>query len=215
MNPLWLFAMIVADGVMPLVPGEAALLATASGAFAAGWPAVLGLAVLAATAALLGDTITYLLGRRLGSTRFAWQRHPRVADLLARTGDTLDRKGLPLIVSARLLPGWRVAIAFMAGATGMPRRRFVAASALGSSVWAAYLLVVGTTVGAVTGGNAIVVAVASLVIMALLAVVARRVRRALTGSASGTPRSRSIGLTRARRASGPRWAVRLAGAPAC
>lgn len=174
---LWLFALIFVDGIIPLVPGEAALLSQAPAAFTGGLPAVLVLAGVAATAAFLGDSATYLLGRWVGTSRFAWQRHHRVARLLERTGSELERRGLPLILSARLLPGWRVAITFMAGATHLGWPRFMVASALGAVLWAAYLLGIGTTVGAITGGGPILVAILSLAATAVLAHAARSLRR--------------------------------------
>jgi membrane-associated protein len=189
---LGLFAMIVADGVVPLVPGEAALLASAPAALAAGWPAVVGLAVLAATAAFLGDATAYHLGRRVGTDRFAWQRRERVARLLDRTGETLERRGTGLVATARMLPGWRVAVVYMAGATGMPWRRFALASALGAVLWAAYLLLVGTTVGALTGGGAIVVSLVSLVVTAVLAQTVRWVGRTRLAQRVSSVRIRSI-----------------------
>ncbi|TYL55246.1 DedA family protein [Nocardioides sp. BGMRC 2183] len=163
-----MFVLIVLDGVVPLVPGEATLLALAPAAVAVGWPAVLGLGILAAAAAALGDTITYRLGRRVGTSRFRWMRRARIAHVLTRTGDALERNGIGVITTARLMPGWRVAVTFMAGATGMSPRRFHLASALGAMLWAAYLFCVGTMVGAVTGGNALVVAVISMVTIAVI-----------------------------------------------
>lgn len=174
---LWLFVLIFVDGIIPLVPGEAALLSQAPAAFAGGLPAVLVLAGVAATAAFLGDTTTYLLGRWVGTNRFAWQRHHRVARLLERTGTELERRGLPLILSARLLPGWRVAVTFMAGATHLGWPRFMVASALGAMLWAAYLLGIGTTIGALTGGGPILVAILSLATTAVATQAVRSIRR--------------------------------------
>lgn len=174
-----MFLLIVLDGVVPLVPGEASLLAHAPGAMAAGWPAVVGLAVLAATAAFIGDSVTYWLGRRVGTTRFAWQRRPRVARVLARTGDALRRRGTGVIMTARLLPGWRVAVIFTAGATRMPWPRYLVASALGATLWATYLIVIGTTIGALTGGNAIMVALISMVVVTVISQAVRWWRQCL------------------------------------
>jgi membrane-associated protein len=177
MNFVVLFALIVADGVVPPVPSEAVLLAHTPAAFSAGWPAVVGLWLLAATAAFLGDTITYSLGRLIGTDRFAWQRRPCIARVLQRTAVELDRRGVPLIVSARLMPGWRVAITFLAGASRLSRCRFLLASALGSTLWAAYMVGIGATVGALTGAGPLVVAAVSLVTMAVLGQLVRWVRR--------------------------------------
>lgn len=187
MSLVLLFLMVVADGVVPPVPSEAVLLAHVPATAAAGWPALLGLVLLAAPAAVLGDLITYLIGRRIGTKRFAWQRRPRIARILERTSAALDRQGVPLMVSARLLPGWRVAITFLAGAGGLPLRRFLPASVLGSTLWASYLVAIGGTVGALTGAGPIVVAAISLVTMAVLGQAVRwtRSRRARHGIQCG------------------------------
>lgn len=205
MSLVVLFLMVVADGLVPLVPSEAVVLAHASAAAAAGWPALVGLGLLAAVAAFLGDTITYLLGRHLGTTRFAWQRRPWVARLLQRTGSALDRQGVPLIVSARMLPGWRVAITFLAGASRLAMPRFLLASALGSTLWATYLLGIGATVGALTGAGPIAVAAVSLVTMAVLSQAVRWVRSRFSDDSRSentrpTAESRILG----RRSSGDR-----------
>gem|GEM_PF-1223915 len=168
MSAIWLFLMIVVDGVMPLVPGEAALLSQAPAAVAAGWPAVIGLGALAASAAFLGDVTAFLLGRRVGTTRFAWQKHRKIARLFNWTGSALKRVGPSLIVMARMMPGWRVAITFTAGATRFSMSRFIIASAVGSTIWATYLLTIGTTVQAITGGGAVMVTVVSVVTMFVL-----------------------------------------------
>lgn len=169
MNGVWLFVVIVLDGIMPLVPGEAALLSQAPSASAAGWPAVVGLGALAASAAFFGDVAAYLLGRRVGTTRFAWQRRRRIARLFTWTGSALKRTGPSLIVMARMMPGWRVAITLTAGATRFSMSKFCAASAVGSTMWATYLMTVGTTVKAITGGGAVMVTVTSVVTMVVLA----------------------------------------------
>lgn len=176
-SALWLFVMIVVDGVMPLVPGEAALLSQAPAAVAAGWPAVIGLGALAASGAFLGDVTAFLLGRRVGTTRFEWQKRRKVARLLDWTGSALKRVGPSLIVTARMMPGWRVAITFTAGATGFSMSRFIIASAVGSTIWATYLLTIGTTVQAVTGGGAVMVTVISVVTMFVLARAVRWARK--------------------------------------
>src|SRR5699024_5899042 len=110
----------------------------------------------------------YLLGRRVGTTRFAWERRRKIARLVNWTGSTLKRVGPSLIVMARMMPGWRVAITFIAGATGFSLSRFFAASAVGSTIWATYLLTIGTTVQAITGGGAVMVTVISVVTMFVL-----------------------------------------------
>ncbi|WP_446666078.1 DedA family protein [Flexivirga sp. B27] len=187
MSLVVLFLLVVADGIVPPVPSEAVLLAHAPGAMAHGWAAVVGLWALAAAGAFLGDVITYFLGRGIGTRRFAWQRRAWVARVLERTGVELNRRGAPLILSARLLPGWRVAITFLAGATRMAPARFFAASACGASMWAAYMIGIGATVGALTGAGPIVVAAVSLTVLTALAKLVRWLRRRWIPGASRRP----------------------------
>ncbi|WP_166375992.1 DedA family protein [Aeromicrobium phragmitis] len=189
MSDAWLFVLITLDGVVPLVPGEAAFLSRASSALDAGAVSVIELIALGTSAAFLGDIITYLVGRRFGTRRFAWQRRPRVARLIDWTGATLARRGAALIVTARVLPGWRVAITFTAGATRLPLPRFLAASAVGALLWATYLLIVGGSVGAVTGASGLSAALWSLLILALVGMTlrwaGRRSRRVRSPLAKG------------------------------
>lgn len=185
-----MFLTVVLDSIVPLVPGEAALLASVSAAAGLGWPAIVAVALLGATAAFVGDNIMYELGRRLGIDRFAWMRKPEVAEVLRGTGDRLARNGLSVISTARLVPGWRVAVTFMAGATRMPRSTYRVASAVGALLWSAYLLTIGSAIGALTGGNVLVTVIASIMVMALLSQAGQMLKkrfarsRAITGGTS-------------------------------
>lgn len=181
MSLLLMFPTVVLDSVVPLVPGEAALLACASAAAGLGWPALAGLALLGASAAFLGDNLMYELGRRFGTNRFAWMRRPKVAKILRDTGDRLDRNGLSVISTARLVPGWRVAVTFMAGATRMPRGKYRVASALGALLWSAYLLTVGSAISVLVGGNVLVTVLASILVMALLSKAGRTLKAKVRG----------------------------------
>src|SRR5687768_6136934 len=160
-----LLALVLADGVVPLVPSEMALLATV--ATVSGLPALLLLGAAVALAAHLGDRVTFALGRRVGTDRWAWMRRPRVARLLARTKAQLERRGARLVLVSRFLPGWRVAVTFLVGATGMPRRTFLWASALSSVAWVVAMLTVGSMVTAVVGSNPVLVMLVSMGLLLL------------------------------------------------
>src|SRR5699024_3764199 len=99
---------------------------------------------------------------------FAWQKHRKIARLFNWTGSALKRVGPSLIVMARMMPGWRVALTFTAGATRFSMSKFVIASAVGSTIWATYLLTIGTTVLAMAGGGAVMVTVIRVVTMLCL-----------------------------------------------
>src|SRR5699024_2176244 len=92
------------------------------------------------------------------------------------TGSALKRVGPSLIVMARMMPGWRVAITFTAGATRFSMSRFIIASAVGSTIWATYLLTVGTTGQAIAGGGAVMVTVIPVLTMFVLGRAVRSAR---------------------------------------
>ena len=93
------FALCVLDGFFPPIPSEAAVVAMAALAVSTGQPSLLTLGLVAAAGAAVGDNIAYAVGRRLGVTRFAWMRRPRVAHMITRAGRELGRR-------ARRRPGY-------------------------------------------------------------------------------------------------------------
>lgn len=119
------------------LPGETALIAAGllAGAGQLSLPAVIG---VAAVAAMLGDNLGYVLGRRGGRAfllrdgRFA--RHRRSA---VKTADRFfTRHGAKTVFFGRWVSGVRIVAAVMAGATAMPWRRFAVYNALGAVAWA-------------------------------------------------------------------------------
>jgi membrane-associated protein len=53
-----------------------------------------------------------------------------------------------IIIAARFIPGGRTATTFLAGALGMPWRRFVAIDTLAAVLWATYIALLGYFGGA-------------------------------------------------------------------
>jgi membrane protein DedA with SNARE-associated domain len=122
---------------LPL-PGETALI-TAGGLAAGGHLALPLVILVAATAAIVGDTLGYWLGRR-GGRRFllrpGWgATHRRHA--VERADRFFARYGVATVFFGRWVPGVRVVAALMAGATRMPWPRFALANATGAFAWAA------------------------------------------------------------------------------
>lgn len=120
------------------IPGETALI-TAGGLAAGGHLALPLVIAIAATAAIAGDTLGYLLGRR-GGRRFLLRdgflaSHRRHA--VERADRFFARHGTATVFFGRWVPGVRVVAAVMAGATNMPWRRFALANAAGALTWAA------------------------------------------------------------------------------
>ena len=117
----WLYAVLLAvtiiDGFFPPVPSETVLVAAAAVLASTGefWT-LLPLGLIAAVGATIGDNIAFALGRRLGTTRWAWMRRPRVASAFAHAERALAHRSAALILGARYIPVGRVAVNMSAGA---------------------------------------------------------------------------------------------------
>src|SRR5918994_1249713 len=110
---LLLLGVCFGDAVLPVLPSETMVIA--AGVLAAGGDLDLPLAVaVAAVGAFLGDSASYLLGRRLGSWAsrilFRGRRGQRSLDWAHRT---LQRRGVLLIAMARFVPCGRTATTFV------------------------------------------------------------------------------------------------------
>ncbi len=140
-----LFCLI--DGFFLFLPSETAIVALASIAARSGEPNIWLLILGASIGAIVGDNIAYLMGRKLGTTRFAWMRRPRGAKAFAWAGKELEKRGAMLIFTARYIPVGRIAVNFTAGATYFPWRRFVLLDGIAVVTWAGYSVAVGTFAG--------------------------------------------------------------------
>ena len=98
-------AVVCVDSFFPLVPGETA--AITGGLLAANGDLVLPLVLLAAWAGgIAGDNITYGIGRGLGTrARRRFFRSDKALHRLAWAEIQLERRGGPIIVAARFIPG--------------------------------------------------------------------------------------------------------------
>lgn len=145
---LVLFAVTVIDGFFPPVPSETVLVAAAAVAASTGDGNLLLLGAVAAIGAAIGDNIAFLIGRRLGTTRFAWMRRPRVAAAFAYAQHALDRRSATLILGARYIPVGRVAVNMSAGALGFAWRRFLPLSLIAGLSWSVFSIAIGLLAGA-------------------------------------------------------------------
>ncbi|TDC27965.1 DedA family protein [Micromonospora sp. 15K316] len=140
---LAIFAIAVLDGFFPIVPSETAVIT--AGVFAAsGTPNLPAVIVVAAAGALVGDHVSYAIGRAGGSRlldRLPVGGKRRAGVEWARRGIAL-RGGLILTVT-RYVPGGRTAVTLTMGAVGYPRRRFLAFDALAAGSWGLYSALVG------------------------------------------------------------------------
>ncbi|MCP2031513.1 membrane protein DedA with SNARE-associated domain [Okibacterium sp. HSC-33S16] len=142
-----LFAVVVIDGFFPPVPSEALVVAAAAIGVSTGTPHPAVVILLAALGAALGDNIAYLLGRRIGTDRFRWMRHPRMVRAFDRAASGIRRRPAALLITARYIPIGRIAVNMTAGATRFPHRRFWPLTLLAGASWAGYSVGIGLLAG--------------------------------------------------------------------
>ncbi|HUZ83424.1 MAG TPA: DedA family protein [Gaiellales bacterium] len=134
------------------LPGETALVAAA--ALASQGKLDIALVVgVAAAAAIVGDNIGYLIGRRglrwIAEHPAPWARH--TVRLIARGEVFFTRHGGKTVFFGRWLPVLRITAAWLAGAHRMPWRRFALFNALGGVCWATTVGVLAYVVGQSAG----------------------------------------------------------------
>ncbi len=120
--------------VTPFLPGDSLLFA--AGAFAgAGAMDVWVLFILLFIAAILGDTVNYWIGSRLGPKVFERDHRFLKREYLERTQAFYDRHGGKTIFLARFLPIIRTFAPFVAGVGTMAYPRFLFFNVFGGFVW--------------------------------------------------------------------------------
>jgi len=142
-----LFALVVADAFVVILPSEIAVVALATLSEATGSPSLPALIVVATIGAIVGDSLCYLIGRRVGFERWAWQRCGKLGAALARARRTILGRPAVLIFTARYIPFARIAVNFAAGATPLPYGRYFPLSCAAGLGWAAYNSVIGAFFG--------------------------------------------------------------------
>lgn len=134
-----LFLIIFAETglvVTPFLPGDSLLFA--AGALAAnGSMNVYFLALLLFAAAVIGDSVNYSIGARLGVRVFKEDARILKTEYLRRTEKFYEKYGGKTIVLARFVPIVRTYAPFVAGCSRMHYPRFLAYNILGGFIWVA------------------------------------------------------------------------------
>lgn len=133
---------------IPVAPGELAVL-TGAIAAASGKLNIVAVIVVGAVAAIIGDNIGYVVGKRGGRWLlerpglFYRQRHK----VLGMADWFFDRHGPKAVFIGRWLPVLRVYASWLAGGSEMPWRKFAFWNALGGIAWATSIGLFGYFVG--------------------------------------------------------------------
>jgi undecaprenyl-diphosphatase len=155
------------------VPGETALV-TAGVLAHQGELELVPVIAIAATAAVVGDNLGYLLGAK-GGRRLLEHRGPLAQwrrRFVARGERFFARHGARAVFLARFVVGARVAAAWLAGVNRMPWRRFLVWNALGGVSWAVAAGMAGYLLGAVASRLLTSFGIGVLILVALTAALA-------------------------------------------
>ncbi|MFF5054256.1 DedA family protein [Micromonospora sp. NPDC000663] len=141
---LVIFGLTAVDAFFPAVPGEAAVITAGVLAASGEHPRLTLVIVSAAIGALVGDHISYAIGRGGGARRLA--RLPdgsrrRASSEWARRA--VDRRGGMILTTSRYVPGGRTAVTLTMGAVRYPRRSFLLYDGIATVSWALYCGLLG------------------------------------------------------------------------
>lgn len=162
------FALVVLDAFLVIVPSETAVVALGALAASTGAPSPWLVIPVAALGAVTGDALCYWIGRAAGLDRWAWQRRPTIARALGRVRATVERRTAVLVFTARYIPFARIAVNLAAGAARVPLGRYLPLSAGAGLAWAAYNTGMGALVGAAFAEQPLVAVAVSIPAAVLL-----------------------------------------------
>ncbi|MEY2343117.1 VTT domain-containing protein [Acidithiobacillus sp. IBUN Pt1247-S3] len=145
---LGLFLILFAETglvVMPILPGDSMLFVCGTLA-GAGHMSLVILVPSLVLAAVLGDALNYVIGRRFGPGLFSgrWRLQPAH---LAMTEAFYRKHGGKAIIIGRFLPIIRTFVPFVAGIARMSWARFTAFNVVGAFLWVGGLLFAGYFLG--------------------------------------------------------------------
>jgi len=167
------------DAILPVVPSETAVVALGVATAGSFDPRLFLLVMLAATGAVIGDNLCFMIGRHFGPwvdrrlfSSERGSRHRKWAQ------STLERFGARLIIVCRFVPGGRTVVTFTCGAVGYPWRRFLPATMVSGAIWATYAFVIGRIGGTTFADKpwmGLIAALGLALIVSLFAEVMRRI----------------------------------------
>lgn len=143
---LAVFALVLGDAIIPILPGETTLNAAAVLA-SQGELELVPVIVAGAVGAIAGDSAVYWIAR--SSHGRLKQRLEKLleGERLRKGVEFVQSRGPIIIVLGRFVPGMRLAVNFTLGVLRMPYRRFLLWSSVGGTLWATYTVLLAYFVG--------------------------------------------------------------------
>ncbi|MBI4018983.1 MAG: DedA family protein [Candidatus Aenigmarchaeota archaeon] len=132
--------------VTPFLPGDSLIFL--AGTFAAmGSLDMVTLFGIMASAAIIGDSVNYYIGSRIGGKALHGKIPFVREEHMQKTREFYEKHGGKTIVIARFLPVIRTFAPFVAGVAGMKYRTFVAYNVIGAILWVGSFLTLGYFLG--------------------------------------------------------------------
>lgn len=186
------FLVVMAESAGLPLPGETSLLIAAALA-ATGHLNIVGVIVAAATAAIIGDTGGYWVGRKFGIALL--RRYGKVfrfeEEKLVKAEEFFAKHGEKTVFFGRFVPVGRIFSAVLAGVGRMHYRRFLAWNASGGIVWATLMGSLGYIFGhnlplieniVQKGGLALLIGLIVVVLFRMAFMRRERIRARLAGT---------------------------------
>lgn len=178
------FALVFAEDALFIgfvIPGETAAVVGGVIAGKGGIPLGTMIAVVV-SAAILGDTAGYAIGKRFGPRLISRRIFDRKRPQLEKAQELLRRRGGPAIFLGRFTAFFRAVMPALAGLSGMPYRRFALWNIAGGVLWGSLFVILGYLAGNLYDQVAHIAGSAAAVVVAAVAVavlVIWRIRRHL------------------------------------
>lgn len=166
------------DSFFPVVPSETIMIT--GGVFAAtqGAPNLFGLMAAGAIGALVGDHVTYGIGRLARGPVTRWfERGQRRRESMAWARHAIETRGGLILVIARYIPAGRTATTLTMGVAAFPLHRFTAWDAVAAGSWAIYSSLIGYFGGQVFQNNPLYGLLLGLGVAGAITLVVEVVRR--------------------------------------
>jgi len=158
------YALVVADAFLVVVPSEVAVAALGAYSAAVGTPSLWLLVPVAALGALTGDLACYAIGRWVGLDRWRWQREGRTGAAIARVRELVLRTPAVLVFTARYIPFARIAVNLSVGAARLPLARYLPLAGAAGLAWALYQVGIGTVFGTVLRDHPVIAVLCSIAV---------------------------------------------------
>ena len=176
------YGLVVVGGVIGLesiglpFPGESVLILASIFAGTKHDLNIFAVVVTAATSAIVGQMVGYVIGREFGYyLLLRYGPYVRITQSRIKLGEYLFlRHGGKILIIARFVPVLRSIAGILAGANRMPWRQFMLANVVGAFAWAAFFgfaaYMLGRQIERVAGPLVMVIGAATVIVIVIAAI---------------------------------------------